>query len=169
MQNAAMLAFGLALPELDPGHRLLELSLDRHRRYLRVAVAADGVSGELSTGYHCAVTRFLLFHLLRRQASGLAAAPGEQEQLERMVAFLDELRWPDGTLPAIGDTAHGLRCDGPVPSPPGWPTWPMRSRFPPPHGMAARPAMARTWPSEAVNLSIPASEFVVFSLGPKTA
>ena len=32
-----------------------------------------------------------------------------------------------------------------------------------------RTALASTQGSEAVNLSIPASEFVVFSLGPKTA
>jgi hypothetical protein len=144
MQNAALLAFGLALPEFDPGHRLRDLGIDRQRAYWARAVSADGVSLELTPGYHCSVAYFLLWHAWRRQASGLKVPAGEAEQLRKMFAFAVEFRWPDGTMPIIADTLPGERCPSLVHWPAAWPAWPERTALtalPSP----GRTAAVRTW------------------------
>jgi len=145
MQNAALLAMALALPEFDPGRQMLALALTRHDRYLATLVTTDGVSRELTPGYHCVVTYFLLWHAWRRQASGLTVSAHEVERLREMVHFLQDLRLPDGTLPVIADTAPGGRCDELLGWPHPWPAWRERAELSARDTLAARPALARVW------------------------
>jgi len=70
-------------------------------------VLPDGVYFEQATGYQRYTVDIYLHFLVLGRQGGLALPDAVREGLERMLDFLLAIRWPDGSMPQIGDADGG--------------------------------------------------------------
>lgn len=82
------------------GNRILVEQMGRQ-------VHSDGVYFEQSTRYQYYTVEIYLHFLLLARRNADAIDPMVPRLLERMVGFLLSLRWPDGSMPRIGDADGG--------------------------------------------------------------
>jgi Heparinase II/III N-terminus/Heparinase II/III-like protein len=109
MQNIALWQLSLAFPSLPRAKEYRQLALARLKGEMAFYVAPDGAVLEHSADYH-AFGLYLFGMALRYTTLLKLDAPGDWDQkYERAKQFYAELLRPDGTLPAFGDTAVGLR------------------------------------------------------------
>lgn len=103
-QAAALMAIGAVIPEYAEAHTWRELGARRCLDQFRHLVTDEGVLVENSLGYHMA-----LMHIAGVLAEFMAAhsieGADELAQIRhRMRQFDNAIRYPDGVLPAHGDT-----------------------------------------------------------------
>jgi hypothetical protein len=82
------------------GKRILADQVDRQ-------VFTDGVYFEQSTSYQRYTTEFYLHFLILAARQGVPVPAAVSERVQRMVDFLLAVRWPDGSMPCIGDADGG--------------------------------------------------------------
>ena len=107
----ALFAAALALPDLDPGGRLLRFSIDALTRNVLTDVLADGVQRERSTHYHHVVLRSLVGFRENARRFGLAVPHAFDERLARACEFALHCHRPDGGMPALSDSDGGSYFD----------------------------------------------------------
>jgi Heparinase II/III-like protein/Heparinase II/III N-terminus len=84
------------------GHGMRLLMSESHRQ-----ISADGVHFEQSTCYHRYTIEIYTHFVLLAARGNIRVPPEIDSALGHMVDFLVATRWPDGTLPAIGDADGG--------------------------------------------------------------
>ncbi len=110
MQNGALLGLSTAYPFLDPGGVMASLARTRSSRYFQNKISRDGVSLELSPGYHCTIAHLLIFHAAMRARGGERLADSERAALAAMVDFARQFRLPNGAFPRIANTGAERAC-----------------------------------------------------------
>jgi hypothetical protein len=73
----------------------------------RTQVTDDGVHFEQATCYHAYTIEIFVHWLLLARRNGLPVPPAVPARLEQMVEYLMAIRWPDGSIPSIGDDDGG--------------------------------------------------------------
>lgn len=104
MQNLGLLHLSLAFPSLPESSGYHEVALDRLGQQLTFLVDEAGVVRENSAGYQAFNLRLLAMAF---RSMALLGDPVPDEWARRYtsgIQFLMNLRRPDGTLPATGDT-----------------------------------------------------------------
>jgi len=98
---------GLIFPELpradhwrELGTRILVEQSARH-------ILDDGVYFELSTGYQRYTLEFYLHLLILSRRNGWSIPPAVGDRVGRMLDFLLAVRFPDGSMPQMGDADGG--------------------------------------------------------------
>ena len=98
---------GLIFPELPRADRWRELGtrilVEQSARH----ILDDGVYFELSTGYQRYTLEFYLHLLILSARNGRPIPPAVAERVGRMLDFLLAVRFPDGSMPQIGDADGG--------------------------------------------------------------
>jgi uncharacterized heparinase superfamily protein len=107
----ALFVAALALPAMDPGHRLLEFAVRALDANLHEDVLADGVQRERSTHYHHVVLRSFLGFRENARRFGVAVPRGFDARLERACEFAMHCHRPDGSIPALSDSDSGSYLD----------------------------------------------------------
>jgi len=96
-----------AFPELPEAGRWRELGARILSDESERQVYPDGVYFEQSTAYQRYTTEFYLHFLILAGRHGVAVSSAVRDRVQRMVDFLLAVRWPDGTMPRIGDADGG--------------------------------------------------------------
>jgi hypothetical protein len=117
MQIAALLHLAAAFPDSPLARDFASAALERLTDQLGFYLSEEGVVLEHSAGYHAFGVHVLSIIARYLQELGLPLPERLQIAYPRMLRFLDELRRPDGTLPAWGNT--GYRTGLPLASPDG--------------------------------------------------
>ena len=107
----ALFVAALALPDLDPGERLLTSSIAALADNLMSDVLPDGVQRERSTHYHHVVLRSFLGMRENARRFSLTIPPGFDERLARACEFAMHCHRPDGAIPALSDSDSGSYLD----------------------------------------------------------
>ena len=115
MQNCALLGLALEYPEFAASQQWRRTAIERMASYLREHVTSEGVSLELSPGYHAYITRMVLWFYASCARANVRLDPSFETRLRRMLGFCREILNPDVSLPLISDTGPGRQ---------GWPTCP---------------------------------------------
>jgi hypothetical protein len=100
-------ALGLALPTLPGAARFRDRGLRVLWREVEKQVDPEGVHAEGSTHYHAFVLDSLVAALLLADAGGARVPAAARARIGAMADALASWLFPDGTLPAIGDTDCG--------------------------------------------------------------
>lgn len=109
MENIALWQLCLAFPTLPRVEEYRQLAMARLKGEMSFYVAPDGGILEHSADYH-AFGLYLFGMALRYSTLLHLDVPADWDQkYEKAKQFYAELSRPDGTLPAFGDTAVGLR------------------------------------------------------------
>ncbi len=113
MQNIGLLQVAAAFPGLVDARSTAETAVRRLSMQMRFYVSDEGVVLEHSPGYH-ELGRDLLAMAIELAPLSQAAVPADwQARLRKADAFLQHIRRPDGTLPAIGDTHYAEAAGAP--------------------------------------------------------
>jgi Heparinase II/III-like protein/Heparinase II/III N-terminus len=103
----ALLICALALPDVDPGGRLLGFALAELDRNLASDFHADGVHREASTHYHMIALRSFVGTRENARRFGLRLPAGFDQRLARACDFGLHCRRPDGLIPPLSDSDVG--------------------------------------------------------------
>jgi len=98
---------GLIFPELPRADRWRELGTKILVEQSARHILDDGVYFELSTGYQRYTLEFYLHVLILAARNGWPIPPAVAERVGRMLDFLIAVRFPDGSMPQIGDADSG--------------------------------------------------------------
>jgi uncharacterized heparinase superfamily protein len=99
---------GVTLPALPGARRWRRRGASILSAELSRQVLADGVHFEQSTCYQRYTIEIYLHFLLLAARAGIAVARDVGARVQTMLDALLVLRWPDGTVPAIGDADGGV-------------------------------------------------------------
>ncbi len=104
-QDLALIAVGVALPEIPCSKRWIDRGIDRLTDQFKHLIVRDNgysVFVENSIGYHHGIQRLVVF------AGELVSLSGRETNIpkiaEELNAWSDFLRYPDGRVPSQGDT-----------------------------------------------------------------
>ncbi len=98
---------GLFLRGSREAERWLNFGLRELANQLRIQILPDGASYEASTAYHRFVTEMAASTLRLCELNGAPVPREISATVERMIAVVEGLRKPDGTLPLFGDEDGG--------------------------------------------------------------
>lgn len=98
---------GTLLQELEGASRWRETGSRILVEQMPRQVHADGVYFELSTRYQYYTVDIYTHYLILAQRNGEAVDPRVPQLLEKLVDFLLWMRWPDGSMPNVGDADGG--------------------------------------------------------------
>jgi hypothetical protein len=107
----ALFIAALALPDLDPGQRLLQFAIAALDANLAADVLPDGVQRERSTHYHHVVLRSFLGLRENARRFRIAMPSGFDDRLTRACEFALHCHRPDGAIPALSDSDSGSYLD----------------------------------------------------------
>jgi hypothetical protein len=100
----ALYLTGLALPEADPGGRLLAFATAELARNLEQEFRPDGTHRESSTHYHAVALRSFVAARDNARRAGIDFPTRFDERLTRACEFLLHVHRPDGAIPALSDS-----------------------------------------------------------------
>jgi len=98
---------GLVFPELPRADRWRELGMRILVAESARHVLDDGVYFELATGYQRYTLEFYLHVLILAERNGYAIPSAVSARVGRMLDFVLAIRFPDGSMPQIGDADSG--------------------------------------------------------------
>ncbi len=98
---------GLIFPELPRADHWRELGTRILVEQSASHILDDGVYFELSTGYQRYTLEFYLHLLILSKRNGWSIPPAVADRVGRMLDFLLAVRFPDGSVPQIGDADGG--------------------------------------------------------------
>lgn len=102
-----LLFLGLQLPPSRETRRWRQFAAQELAQEMARQVLADGVNFEASVSYHrLAVEIFLTAALLARRHNR-PFSPAYEAKLQKMLAFVQAITKPDGTVPLLGDSDNG--------------------------------------------------------------
>jgi hypothetical protein len=99
---------GVLFPELKGAQRWRALGAKILIEQLDRQVFADGVYFEQSTCYQRYTVEIYLHFLILSERNGVTVAPAVRQRVEKMVDFLLAVRWPNGSMPQVGDADGGV-------------------------------------------------------------
>ena len=114
MQNIALLHLCVAFPGLPGTEGREQVALNRLDDQMRFYINDEGVVLEHSVGYHAFGLRLFGIALRYFTLLNQRIPDGWAEKYEQAKGVYSELRRPDGTLPAFGDTDAGSDRLGPI-------------------------------------------------------
>ncbi|MFN4115038.1 MAG: heparinase II/III family protein [Inhella sp.] len=109
MQNIGLLQLAAAFPDLPESQHWRQLAQERLELQLAFYVSSEGVVLEHSAGYHAMGTQLLTHALRLIELNGLSASSRMHAAVQGSQAVMQQLRRPDGTLPATGNTSAGVQ------------------------------------------------------------
>lgn len=109
MQNIGLLQLAAAFPDLPESQHWRQLAQERLELQLAFYVSPEGVVLEHSAGYHAMGTQLLTHALRLIELNGLSVSPRMRSAVQGSQAVMQQLRRPDGTLPATGNTSAGVQ------------------------------------------------------------
>ena len=98
---------GAVFPQLASARRWRERGAEILIAESARHILPDGVYFEQSTAYQRYTIDLYSHFLILAARAGVSIPPAVAERVERAVDFLLAIRWPDGSLPAIGDADGG--------------------------------------------------------------
>lgn len=110
-QAVALLAAGILLPEFAEAPTWRRLGTERLLDQITHLVTREGALNENSFGYHYGMTSFCDSLLRWMESARLPEAERIRPVCTTMAQFLKDVAYPNGQLPAFGDTIHGMRAD----------------------------------------------------------
>ncbi|MEW5781482.1 MAG: heparinase II/III domain-containing protein [Pseudomonadota bacterium] len=113
MQNIALLQLATAFPSLPDSPAWKNLALERLAIQLPFYVSTEGVTLEHSAEYHRLGYELLLMIARLYALNGLSPSQELAFKIEKAREFLELLKRPDGTLPAVGNTRQGTQYSFP--------------------------------------------------------
>lgn len=109
MQNIGLLHLSLAFPSLPQTARYREVALARLHEQMPFFIDAEGVIREHSAGYQAFGLEVLGMAFRALTLAGIPIPDEWARKYERAATFFAQLRRPDATLPANGDTDGAAR------------------------------------------------------------
>jgi hypothetical protein len=103
----ALFYAGLLFPDFRDAARWREIGTGVLLDQLSSQVSSDGVHFELSTCYHRYTVETYLHLAILAERSGIQLPADTMTRVEQMVEFLIAVRWPNGSIPSIGDQDGG--------------------------------------------------------------
>ncbi len=98
---------GVGFPQLRPAGRWRALGMRILEDQIERQVLPDGVYFEQATCYQRYTVEIYLHFLILAARNGITVPAAVRERVQKTLDFLLAIRWPDGSLPQIGDADGG--------------------------------------------------------------
>ena len=98
---------GIMFPEFRNAKKWRDIGIRIFEREAVKQIWEDGVSGELSTNYHCFVLDSFLELSILMKKNGYMVPEDVDKRIEKMIEYVMYLCKPDGAIPNLGDFDSG--------------------------------------------------------------